>query len=493
MIVQLIVVVFLILFYNCWFKRCGKLNGPMPFPVFGNLPQLCWSGQWDKQFAYWSKKYDGIYTLWFGLLDTVIIGDYDIAVEVFKNSNASDRGNNRYFNQLCRDGNYGIVLTSGDLWKEQRKFAMQVLKRFGMGTNVMQERVLNEVADIVNCLNHDIDLGMKEIDVIRYTEVSVASVIHSVLFGYRFTQDNRTEFNYLKELSFNMVAVASETFVSASIMNSTLAKLPIFRSQLGRFVKMFRELNDFVDDNIQTHVKELDEEREPTDFIDAFLLEMKRQEEFGQTNYFTLKQLRSSLIDMWFAGQETSASSLGWLFAYLIAHPEIQQKVHDELDYHIGDQRVITMKDRKQLNYLNAVILESQRLSNVIVQNALRQLTEDVHIKGRTLRKGTFVCPQLSAMMRDEKRFPNPDKFVVERFLDVNGQLCNTEMMVAFSIGKRACPGESLAKTELFLFAANLLNHFKFEQGAKPIELKRNGGGIATSVKPFTCRIVRRE
>ncbi|KAI6180894.1 (pine wood nematode) hypothetical protein [Aphelenchoides besseyi] len=434
MIVPLIVIVFLILLYNCWFKRCGKLNGPMPFPIFGNLPQLCWSGQWDKQFAYWSKKYNGMYTL---------------------------------------------------------KFAMQVLKKFGMGTNVMQERVLNEVADIVDCLNHDIDLGMKEIDVIHYTEVGVASVIHSVLFGYRFTQDNRTEFNYLKELSFNLVAVASETFVSAGIMNSTLAKLPIFRSRLGRFVKMFRELNDFVDDKIQDHVKGLDEERDATDFIDAFLLEMKRQEEFEQTNYFTLKQLRSSLIDMWFAG--TSASSLGWLFAYLIAYPEIQQKVHDELDYHIGDQRVITMKDRKQLNYLNAVILESQRLSNVIVQNALRQLTEDVHIKGHTLRKGTFVCPQLSAMMRDEKRFPNSEKFVVERFLDVNIQLCNTEMMVAFSIGKRACPGESLAKTELFLFAANLLNQFKFEQGAKPIELKRNGGAIATSVKPFTCRIVRRE
>ncbi|KAI6211733.1 (pine wood nematode) hypothetical protein [Aphelenchoides besseyi] len=493
MIVPLIVIVFLILLYNCWFKRCGKLNGPMPFPIFGNLPQLCWSGQWDKQFAYWSKKYNGMYTLWFGLFSAVIIGEYDIAVEVFKNSNASNRGSNRYFNQLCRDGNYGIVLTSGDLWKEQRKFAMQVLKKFGMGTNVMQERVLNEVADIVDCLNHDIDLGMKEIDVIRYTEVGVASVIHSVLFGYRFTQDNRTEFNYLKELSFNLVAVASETFVSAGIMNSTLAKLPIFRSRLGRFVKMFRELNDFVDDKIQDHVKGLDEERDATDFIDAFLLEIKRQEEFEQTNYFTLKQLRSSLIDMWFAGQETSASSLGWLFAYLIAYPEIQQKVHDELDYHIGDQRVITMKDRKQLNYLNAVILESQRLSNVIVQNALRQLTEDVHIKGHTLRKGTFVCPQLSAMMRDEKRFPNSEKFVVERFLDVNIQLCNTEMMVAFSIGKRACPGESLAKTELFLFAANLLNQFKFEQGAKPIELKRNGGAIATSVKPFTCRIVRRE
>ncbi|KAI6196481.1 (pine wood nematode) hypothetical protein [Aphelenchoides besseyi] len=439
MILQLLLVLILTLIYNCWFKRRGMLPGPMPFPLFGNLLQLSWSGRWDKQFANWSKKYNGMYTFWFGSLPTVLITDYDIAVEaLIKNSDAcSTRGDNQHFNQLCRDGTLGIVLTSGDLHREQRKFMLTTLRNFGMGTNLMQEKVLTEVADIVNGLNRDIDSGMKEIDLVRYTELGIGSVIHSTLFGYRFNQDNRAEFDLLKSLTFNLVAVASDPFVSASIMNSTIARLPIFKSRLARFVDMFHELNRFVDENIQKHVKEFDEEREPTDFIDAFLLEMKRQEESGKPNYFTLKQLRSSLIDAWFAG-------------------------------------------------------ESQRCSNVVVQNVLRQLTRDIQIRGKLLRKGTFICPQISSMLWSEKRFPEPEKFVVERFLDQNGQLCNTELMVAFSMGKRACPGESLAKTELFLFAANLLNRFKFEQGAKAVELKRDGGGIATGIKPFTCRVTRR-
>ncbi|KAI6179160.1 Cytochrome P450-33C9 [Aphelenchoides besseyi] len=482
MILQLLLILVLTVVYNCWYKRRGLLAGPMPFPLFGNLLQLSWSDSWNKQFANWAKKIRWNLHL------------YEIAVEaLIKNSDAcSTRGDNQHFNQLCREGTLGIVLTSGDLHREQRKFMLMTLKNFGMGTNVMQEKVLTEVTDIINGLNRDIDSEMKEIDLVRYTELGIGSVIHSILFGYRFNQDNRAEFDLLKNLTFNLVAVASDPFVSASIMSSTIARLPIFKSRLARFVDMFHELNKFVDENIQKHVKEFDEEHEPTDFIDAFLLEMKRQEESGKPNYFTLKQLRSSLIDAWFAGQETSASSLAWLFAFMIVHPEVQQKVHDELDWRISEKRTIKMEDRKNLNYLNAVILESQRCSNVVVQNVLRQLTRDIRIKGHLLRKGTFICPQISSMLWSEKHFPEPEKFVVERFLDQNGQLCNTELMVAFSMGKRACPGESLAKTELFLFAANLLNQFKFEQGAKAVELKRDGGGIATSIKPFTCCVTRR-
>lgn len=73
-----------------------------------------------------------------------MIADYDTAVEILvKNADAcSGRGNNRHFNNLCRGGTYGLVLTSGDLWKEQRKFTMNVLRKFGIGTNLMQEKVI---------------------------------------------------------------------------------------------------------------------------------------------------------------------------------------------------------------------------------------------------------------------------------------------------------------------------------------------------------------
>jgi hypothetical protein len=80
----------------------------MPFPIFGNLPQLIWNGRWETKFAEWGSKYGGLYTYWFGTLPTIMIADYDTAVEVLvKNGDAcSNRGDNRHFNQLCREGTY---------------------------------------------------------------------------------------------------------------------------------------------------------------------------------------------------------------------------------------------------------------------------------------------------------------------------------------------------------------------------------------------------
>lgn len=91
----------------------------------------------------------------------------------------------------------------------------------------------------------------------------------------------------LKGLTFNLVAIASDPFVSASIMNETVAKLPIFKRRLQRFVDLFHELNKFVDANIEKHQNQLDDTKEPTNFIEAFLIEKQRQESSGKPNYFS--------------------------------------------------------------------------------------------------------------------------------------------------------------------------------------------------------------
>lgn len=74
----------------------------------------------------------------------MVVTDYDAAIELFvQNGDAcSSRGVNHYFNNMCRGGTYGLVLTSGNLWTEQRKFALRVLRDFGMGSNLMQEKVI---------------------------------------------------------------------------------------------------------------------------------------------------------------------------------------------------------------------------------------------------------------------------------------------------------------------------------------------------------------
>lgn len=86
-----------------------------------------------------------------------------------------------------------------------------------------------------------------------------------------------------------------------------------------------------------------------------------------------MKQLCGVAFDIWLAGQETTSVSLSnTLFhilifmlqntltsgiAYMIANPRVQKKIHEELDRIVGSDRIITVADRQQTHYLNAVIM----------------------------------------------------------------------------------------------------------------------------------------
>lgn len=159
----------------------------------------------------------------------------------------------------------------------------------------------------------------------------------------------------------------------------------------------------------------------------------------------------------------------------MVLHPEIQERVQVELDQ--LPQR-IELADRNKLTYLQATInvrsdypnhptlntflKEIQRIANILPINLLRTVTEDIEIDGYRFKEGSMVLPQISILMNDPDIFPEPERFNPDRFLDENQNLKKFDAFIPFSIGKRQCLGESLAKMELFLIFANLLRNFEF-------------------------------
>ncbi|KAI1705036.1 cytochrome p450 domain-containing protein [Ditylenchus destructor] len=194
--------------------------------------------------------------------------------------------------------------------------------------------------------------------------------------------------------------------------------------------------------------------------------------------------------DLWNAGQETTSTTLSFGILYLLLDVDVQSKMQEELYAVVGSDEKVTVAHKSRLPYTNAVVNEVQRMCNLLPQNLYHRTMRDVELNGYKLPKSTNVVPQICCVLFDEKVFPEPNRFKPERFLDQNGQLLKVEELVPFSVGKRICLGESLARMELFLFVANIFHTFKI----RPVDplnppSSEKLPGFTVRTKPYKVRL----
>ncbi|KAG9465415.1 hypothetical protein GDO78_018376 [Eleutherodactylus coqui] len=209
------------------------------------------------------------------------------------------------------------------------------------------------------------------------------------------------------------------------------------------------------------------------------------------TEYYHNDNLTVLVGNLFAAGMETTSTTLRWGLLLMIKYPEIQQKLQEEIERVIG-LAPPQMDHRKQMPYTDAVIHEIQRFGDIVPGNLPHATTEDVTFRGYFLPKGTLVIPLLHSILRDRMYFEKPNEFYPEHFLDSKGNFKKNEAFIPFSIGKRSCAGETLAKMELFLFFTTLLQNFTFQAipGAK-LDLSP-ALGSTNSPKPFEIYAISR-
>ncbi|KAI6196340.1 (pine wood nematode) hypothetical protein [Aphelenchoides besseyi] len=481
------------LYYHFFFKKL-QLPGPTPLPFLGNVLDLNRVKRYEFRFIQWAKQFGPIYTYWIGELPVVAVCEAQLAKKMFI-TNGEDyvgRQKTASFQRFLRDKpNAGVIFVDGQRWRDARRFILKTFRNFGLNKNQMQERV-DEIQTIIVNIRADIDRNVDEHDFHRHTDIAVGSVINNLVLGFRFTQDGREqEFYHYKELTTSIIRCLTQPIVVIARFNDLFFKLT--RRYLAHLYRPFEEMFDrmFVD---ELNKKDLDEHAEPRDFVDAFLLEKLKLERENAPNaaFYTIDQLVGICFDIWFAGQETTSTTLTWTIAFLICNPDVQAKLHAELDAMIGSDRLVMMADRSDLPYTNAVIMEAQRTANIISQNVFRTTTKDVEVEGYRIPKGTCCIAQISALQYDPKVFPNPEQFRPERFIDEKGHLKHYDEFIPFGLGKRSCLGLGLANMELFLFITNLFNQFEFLSGnIAPVCEKWPTSG-STACKPYRCRLRKR-
>lgn len=134
-------------------------------------------------------------------------------------------------------------------------------------------------------------------------------------------------------------------------------------------------------------------------------------------------------------------------------------------------------------------------MANILPVNLLRTASETKTVGDFTFNKGTLVIPQISVALFDPANFSDPQKFDPGRFLEADGKtMKKNDGLLPFSIGKRQCLGESLARVELFMIFANLMHKFRFsvvDGQSKPSLVRKPG--LTVAPQKYLCRIERRQ
>lgn len=126
------------------------------------------------------------------------------------------------------------------------------------------------------------------------------------------------------------------------------------------------------------------------------------------------------------------------------------------------------MKDRLNLPYTVATILEIMRAAPVSPMGLPHQATNDVFVKGNLIEKGTVVFFNLASVMHDEY-WGNPYEFQPERFLDDKGNLNKekADNVLSFSAGRRNCVAKMIAQAEIFYVLSSVLQNCRIY---KPVD-----------------------
>ncbi|XP_025098460.1 cytochrome P450 2J2-like isoform X2 [Pomacea canaliculata] len=382
----------------------------------------------------------------------------------------------------------GVVDSSGPVWKAQRKTSLEILRELGMGKNILAEKIQEEVKEYIEAIAKK---NGEPQDLTRITQVSVSNNICSIVFGKRFEYEDPVFKGYMQRIEENIQAAGTVAVVQT---------FPVFRFIPGDpfgvrkiFDNVIAILNTLIKPFIDLHVKNFDENC-VDDFISAYLREIRKVQHKPSAEFINEVNLRKVVMDLFTAGTETTSTTIRWAITYFLHHPDVKDRCYEEIHRVVGTERVPTIRDRPELVYMEATILEVLRCSSIVPFSVPHSTATEVQFRGYTIPKGTLITPNLYSVLHAPEVWGDPDNFRPERFIGKDGKLLRFEEHIPFSIGRRACLGEALARMELFLYLAAMIQRFRFlppETGELP-SLQRTYGIIDTP-KRYMVRAVLRD
>ena len=221
---------------------------------------------------------------------------------------------------------------------------------------------------------------------------------------------------------------------------------------------MNRAIRDF--DDVVMAIIDKRRKGEYQDQKDILSILLQPDEETGEL--MDMRQIRDEVATLFGAGHETTSHALTWTWCLLAQHPEIQEKLYEEVTRVLGD-RIPTADDMEELRYVQMVFMEGMRIYPPVWVLNSRQPAQEVELGGYRIPAGELLFISPYAMHHQERYFPDPEKFNPERFAPENEKNIKRYTYIPFGAGPRVCIGNNFALMEGTLILAYIARRFRME------------------------------
>ncbi|XP_076956961.1 cytochrome P450 CYP82D47-like [Bidens hawaiensis] len=459
------------------------LGGPrLPQHVLGDMAEKCGS----------------IFTIKLGFHQALVVSSGEIAKECLTTNDKAFAGRPKSKAVEIMAYNYApfAFASYGAYWRQVRKMVMlETLsqKRVEMFRHVRDSEVRSSTKDIYETwrTNKDIEGSeMVKMDMQQWFGNLVINLLVRIVSGRRFHHNDE------EGIRFQNVVRKFFGLLSAFVASDFLPFTKGF--DLGGYEKEMKITSKEIDNIIEGWLDRRKREKESSSrqqqegdqvFMDVLMSVLKDASEDDFSGYDHDTIIKATCLGIIVAGSDTTAVTLTWALSLLLNNPNALKAVQDEIDEHVGRERLVEESDLKNLVYLDAVVKETTRLHPAGPLLIPHESMEDCVVSGYNIPKGTRLLVNVWKIHRDPKIWADPDEFKPERFLtshkdiDLKG---NHFELIPFGSGRRMCPGIFFALRALPLAIATVTQQFVINKPSnEPINMTESLGQTGSKATPL--------
>ncbi|KPJ02852.1 putative cytochrome P450 304a1 [Papilio xuthus] len=458
------------LYKNAYKRHDNFPPGPPSLPIYGAYWLVLLKGlnNLPTAFIKYAKEYNTkVVGFYLSNIPSVVVNDPALIKEVLNREEFDGRmdlimGRLRSFWKKL-----GIFFTDGYFWHVQRRFTLRHMRDYGFGKreDTLESTVAQEIKEMIDMsINGPKYPAEKELvngDLIHLPHYFAVPFINGVIHIVTRSTVPRSEYHKLWDVARGALLFQR----SSNDLGAALSLTPCLKDIMPKY-SGYKDLRDgnqalldfftkLVRDAIDTFNEDYDRH-----FLDIYIRKMNEEKKLNKTTY-SEDQLVLLCTDYMFPAASAVQALLTMLVDRLLLHPEVQDKVHEEIDRVVGRDRMPTLDDRKNMPYTEACIREALRMDTIVPLGVSHRATSDTKLGGYDIPQDTMVNLNFVTLHMSKEIWGDPENFRPERFIE-NGQLqLSKDKTLPFGAGRRICAGETYARQTMFQVFSCFMQAFK--------------------------------